>query len=71
MCSGRCRAMLLLCHAPCSGDPSAQELAAPLQLASMHMLSTQDKFISPEQSRKLAAQFDASRRQILEHDQGQ
>lgn len=56
---------------PAAARPPGQQLAVPLPLSSLHILSEQDRAVSAAQSRQLAAQFEASRRQMLEHDLGQ
>eukprot|EP00967_Tisochrysis_lutea_P123110 scaffold204431_cov23-Tisochrysis_lutea.AAC.1 len=47
------------------------QLAQPLCLPSLHIFSPQDGLVSAEQSKQLAAQFDASRSQKMEHELGQ
>uniref|UniRef100_A0A7S3R6V4 RWD domain-containing protein n=1 Tax=Dunaliella tertiolecta TaxID=3047 RepID=A0A7S3R6V4_DUNTE len=46
------------------------QLAQPLCLPSLHIFSPQDGLVSAEQSKQLAAQFDASRSQKMEHELG-
>jgi predicted alpha/beta hydrolase family esterase len=53
-------------------DPfTQQQLQTPLPLASLHILSPSDKIVHVEQTRQLSRQFDASRRQVLQHELGQ
>lgn len=47
-----------------------QVLSQPLKVASLHLVSGADKVVPLADSRTLAAQFDAGRRQVLEHDSG-
>lgn len=49
----------------------SHRLVEPLRISSLHIYSSRDKAVTLGQSRALAHQFDASRRQILEHDHAQ